>query len=461
MLVLAMLLVVVGGIMIYPLLDYGTGLIRQSRVAHSKVSRVEAVKSGLRMALADPMQLYRTCGGTNVAAPVSLDNSGIAVPVATSCAQVAASAATDSGRYATALVGAGVPLAAELSRRYPYSASNDTGRWIADASTVPAADRVWSPDLPVHDLSSRQAAGWQMPSSYGDCTVFFPGTYSAPLTLNQNRSYYFTSGVYYFSNPVTITNPAQVVIGSGSVKGCATDQEAAFDAVGAPVTHAITGAGATFVFGGGGRLLVQTVSNIGAVRVQFNQRYVDPADVNGRASAGVSIMTVNGRLSAAGTLQDHEIVGKVRVPFSMVSGTTRRPATEQAYAPSTLVPSTTQYLTEFDPVLAVTVRHNIPYRLAVPGYVAVPQGRVDVRLELSAVTADQADVLFEGGVLATSVTVGMPRPRTLRFDIVLPVVQRTFQITTATTSGLPVVRSTALVQVNQNGAYAVNSWVVS
>jgi hypothetical protein len=34
-----------------------------------------------------------------------------------------------------------------------------------------------------------------------------------------------------------------------------------------------------------------------------------------------------------------------------------------------------------------------------------------------------------------------------------------FKITTTTTSGTPAITSTALVQVNQNGAYAVNSWV--
>lgn len=489
MLVLAMLLVVIGGMMIFPLLDYGTGLIRQSRVAHNKVARVEAVKGGLRMALADPMQLYRICGGTNVAAPVSLSNQGISIPVATSCAQVAQASAEDSGRYANAIVGAGVPLAPELSRLYPGSASSDIGRWVNDTTTLPTPGKVWLPDLPVHDLSTRQGTGWTMPSEYGACTVFFPGTYTAPLTLDQNRSYYFTSGVYYFTNIVTIKNPAQVVVGSGSAKGCASDQEAAFDANGAPTTHAITGAGATFVFGHGGRLNVATTLNATGLSLRFNQRYVDPTDLNSLPSAGVSIMTVNGAINAAGDYEAYTVTGAVQVPRSMVGGANRRPATEQAYTPSLVLPTWTSTLgtytlLNFTPVIDVQVSHNVKVTVSIPGYVAVPQGRVNVVLTDQAAAhagcftgagavkptdwkdpqglsdCHSADILFEGGVLATSVTVGNPRPRTLRFDIVLPVVQRMFKITTATTSGLPKVTSNALVQVNQNGAFAVNSWAI-
>lgn len=464
MLVLTMLLVSIAGIMVFPLLEYGTGLIRQGRVAHTKVARVEAVKGGLRMALADPMQLYRICGGSNVAAPVALSNSGISVPVATSCAQVAQASAEDTGRYANTVVGAGVPLAPELSRLYPNSASTQIDRWITDATTLPTSGKVWLPDLPVHDLSTRRASGWTMPSVYGACTVFFPGTYTAPLTLDQDRSYYFASGVYYFTDVVTIRNPAQVVVGSGAARGCATDQEAAFDANGAPQTHAITGAGATFVFGGNASLNVSTTTNATGLSLRFNQRYVDPTDLNSLPSAGVSIMTVNGAIGAGGDYQDYVLDGAVRVPRSMVGSTNVRPATEQAYTPSTVVPAPpgvlpvgTSLLT-FRPVIDITISNNVPVTVSVPGYVAVPQGRINV--SSSVASGSQADILFEGGVLATSVTVSNPRPRTLRFDIVLPVVQRMFKITTATTSGTPLITSTALIQVNQNGAFAVNSWAI-
>jgi hypothetical protein len=458
MLVLTMLLVVVCGMMIFPLLEYGSALVRQSKVAHNKVSRIEGAKAGLRMALADPIQLYRNCGGTSVASPLTLSNAGISVPITTTCAQVAGAAATDTGRYANAIIGAGAPLAPELSRLYPGSASTTVNQWINDSTLLETSGKVWHPDLPVHDLSTRVASGWQMPSDYGACTVFFPGTYGAALTLDQNRSYYFTSGVYYFTNTVTIRNPARVVVGSGAVAGCASDQEAAFDATGAPMTHAITGAGATFVFGGAGRLLLETVSTTGQLSVQFNQRYVDPVDLNSLPSAGVSIMSVNGT-SIGGTFQDFVQAGRVNVPRSWVGGAARRLAIDQSYQPSTLVPASAESLTAFTPLISVRAQHNIAVKLQVPGYVAVPQGRVDVAMVSPLTATNSVDVLFEGGVLATSVTLSGVRPRTLRFDVILPIVQRMFKITTTTTSGTPAITSTALVQVNQNGAYAVNSWV--
>jgi hypothetical protein len=459
MLVLTMLLVVVCGIMIFPLLDYGSALIKQSRIGHNKVARVEASKAGLRMALADPIQLYRSCGGTSVSSPLQLNNSGVAVPISTTCAQVAAASATDTGRYANAVIGAGVAIAPEVnSRLYPSSASSTITQWVADSTALETSAKVWSPDLPYHGLTSRVATGWNMPSDYGSCTVFFPGTYTSALNLNQDRNYYFTSGIYYFRQPVTISNPARVVVGSGAVAGCASDQEAAFDAVGAPTTHGITGAGATFVFGDAGRLLVQTVSTTGQVSVQFNQRYVDPTDLNSLPSAGISIMSVNGALSG-GSFVDFVQSGRINVPRSMVDGTARKPANEQDYLPSTLVPGPTQSLLAFDPIVRVQASHSIPVRLSTPGYVAVPQGRIDVNLQSPVTATNSIDVLFEGGVLATSVTISATRPRTLRFDIVLPIVQRMFKITTTTTSGTPQITSSALVQVNQNGAYAVNSWV--
>ena len=41
-----------------------------------------------------------------------------------------------------------------------------------------------------------------------------------------------------------------------------------------------------------------------------------------------------------------------------------------------------------------------------------------------------------------------------------PVVQRTFRIVTETVNGFPHVISSAIVQVNQGGAWAINSWEV-
>ncbi len=49
---------------------------------------------------------------------------------------------------------------------------------------------------------------------------------------------------------------------------------------------------------------------------------------------------------------------------------------------------------------------------------------------------------------------------TVPIGLVNPIIQRTFKIVSTTRPARPRVTSTAIVQINQNGAYAVNSWEV-
>lgn len=51
-------------------------------------------------------------------------------------------------------------------------------------------------------------------------------------------------------------------------------------------------------------------------------------------------------------------------------------------------------------------------------------------------------------------------PSTFLCGIDNPFTQKIFKIVSTTTSGTPTLTSTAVVQVNSNGAYAVNSWSV-
>jgi hypothetical protein len=69
-------------------------------------------------------------------------------------------------------------------------------------------------------------------------------------------------------------------------------------------------------------------------------------------------------------------------------------------------------------------------------------------------------IAFGGGLLAAQLSVVGELPVWLQLGLLNPVVQKTFKITTTTSSGTPFVVSTALVQVNETGGYAVNSWVV-
>ena len=70
------------------------------------------------------------------------------------------------------------------------------------------------------------------------------------------------------------------------------------------------------------------------------------------------------------------------------------------------------------------------------------------------------NISFGGGVLTAQIAVTGAAPATFQMGLLNPVVQKTFKIVTETLSGSPRVRSTALVQVNETGGNAINSWVV-
>ena len=53
------------------------------------------------------------------------------------------------------------------------------------------------------------------------------------------------------------------------------------------------------------------------------------------------------------------------------------------------------------------------------------------------------------------------RPASLQIGLLNSVVQKTFKIVSQTKNTTPRVTATALIQVNQTGGYAINSWVTS
>ena len=165
-------------------------------------------------------------------------------------------------------------------------------------------NKIWLPNLPTHGLSPRSPLGWQMPPEFlpegvAECTVYFPGTYPSPVTLDGPT--YFTSGIYFFEDTVLVSGGADVVVGSGGgeEQGCTNDQHAAFYAIDAPSTHNINGLGGKFVLGKSGRLVVDN-AGVSPIKLQFNKRYVAAGDAGGAPTAGVSIMSVNGKLGADG-----------------------------------------------------------------------------------------------------------------------------------------------------------------
>jgi hypothetical protein len=258
--------------------------------------------------------------------------------------------------------------------------------------------------------------------------------------------------VYYFTRPVRISGAANVVIGAGTVEGCTSDQEAAFYATDAPKIHNITGMGATMVMGETGRLTVDTATAGASISMVVNKRYVAPQEAGVLASAGISVMTVNGTLSA-GVSTDLVVSGQLDVPRSMVAGSPIVPFESQGYNPSSLIPGSATP----NPVVSVELTDNRSVQVVIPDYIAVPQGTVSVTT--SAAAEANKNIRIDGGVIAAQLQVSINRPAQLTLGLINPVVQRVLQIVSVS-AGSPGSVSTAIVQVNENGAYAVNSWEV-
>jgi len=117
-------------------------------------------------------------------------------------------------------------------------------------------------------------------------------------------------------------------------------------------------------------------------------------------------------------------------------------------------PSSTTTLYQPTPILDLQFTSSPTSKVIIPGYVCVPQGRLLVN------NTTGQDIQMVGGVLAAQFDITDARatgPQTVPIGFVEAVVQRVFRIESRT-SGREV--SVAIVQINQNGAYAVNAWEV-
>ncbi|CAB4536862.1 MAG: hypothetical protein F2534_00250 [Actinobacteria bacterium] len=402
-LVLALAMIVVCGLMVLPILEYAQAVSSQSRVLQVKTTRIEAVKGGLRTALADPVSLYKVCDAAGLTVPRDLASPGLTTAVSTRCWKMDSTHAEDPDtlRYGvgTTRVGA-LPPGGTIGSPMPSSGGAPANQWRSDTTPRPADDRMWLPLLPSRSNSLRSPIGFSMPAGYPPCTVYFPGTYQDPVVITGSTPVFFTSGVYYFERDVRFSGSANVVIGGGGNEGCTNDQEAAFYAVGAPTVHNISGLGTTFVFGREGRLVVDTTTAGTGPSVVFNQRYVGPADVTSASSAGVSIMTVNGELSGS-TLVDLERADTLSVPAGQIATDPPSPATAEGYRPSTLVPGAitgtqgryvrVQLASTTDPLNLAEVRVNGLSSSNVPGELAQGKPATQSTTEGPAVAARAVD----------------------------------------------------------------------
>ena len=338
-LITVLVFTVVASLVVIPLLSYQITVLRANKILSARTARVEAVKAGLRLALADPSSLYVKCGDAGPNTPVTLASLQMTgLPVTTKCYFLDYRTAQDTNqmRYGLAVtqVGQTIPTALSGSRYTPSNAS-DPEEWRSATTTTSTTNKIWLPNLPSHAVDLRSPSGFTMPAEYGTCTVFFPGTYTDPVTLS--GPVYFASGVYYFANTVTVAAGATVVVGLGANEGCTTDQDAVFYAVNAPVTHNVTGLGGTFVFGGAGRLLINNAASGTGTSFVMNSRYVNEDDATSDTSAGVSLATVNGIIED-GEGKNLTWSGQLSVPVSLVGADGATSVTAGDYTPSTLTP---------------------------------------------------------------------------------------------------------------------------
>jgi hypothetical protein len=341
---------------------------------------------------------------------------------------------------------------------YSGLGSAQINNWVNDTTLVTTGGKILLPQLPDHALSHPSSVGYQMPSWVGSCRVFFPGTYLDPITISDNQPTYFASGIYYFENTITFTGSANVVIGGGSVDGCTNDQDAAYNAINVPLNHNITGYGATFVLGAAGRIVMNdSVAGTGP-SVTFNNRLVNDTDIANLPSRGVSIISVDGVANGATQSNDLNLSGQLYVPQSMATGTPAVDAASTGYVPSTLVPTVAPAV-QTNPIIDFSFTGTNSGTLFVPGYVAVPQGRININV--TAASAPKKNISLVGGVLAALFTQSATAPATQQLGIVNQVIQKTFKVVSSTTSGSPIIVSTALVQINDFGDYVVNSWDIS
>ena len=171
----------------------------------------------------------------------------------------------------------------------------------------------------------------------------------------------------------------------------------------------------------------------------------------------VSIISVNGLYEGDNASSELNVSGQVRVPRSVVAANPSADPVASSYMPSSLTPAqSTGLATSIIDMSFTTTKTAYVF---VPGYVAVPQGQINIAV--GAGMGANKDVELVGAVLAAKVLQTTDKPATLSLGMVNRIVQKTFKLVSTTTTGTPAVTSVALVQVNDYGEFAVNSWVTS
>jgi hypothetical protein len=466
-LILALVMIILAAFIVIPSLNYTMSVTKSNRGVQDKVLRSEAVKGGLRTVLADGKGLYQACKDSGLTDVKTLASPGLDVAVQSTCTTTFETHAEDPADlwFAGASTWAGSVLPTGITGTTYGGSGNADPKfwWLNDMSKDSDGGKVWAPQLPVTPVDLRSTAGptpgFGMPTPYGACRVFFPGKYTDPLILTAASNYYFVSGVYYFENTFRVSGSAKVVVGLGASEGCTDDLDAvSYADYSAPFNHNQSGAGATLIFGGAGRLVVDDVTAGTGPSLIINKRLVSPTELGVQSSEGVSIMSVNGVCPVGCTSIGDLDQPQIYVPAPMQASTPPSAASATSFKPSSLVPTVAPAA---PPLPIVDINLSGPATTAnvdIESYIAAPQGIVSVYTAPGA-TANKTVKLL-GGVLGAQIAFSVDTPATFVAGLVNQVVQKTFKIVSTTVSGNPKVTATAVVKVNDTGDYAVGSYVV-
>jgi hypothetical protein len=490
----------IAALFVLPVMDYTLSVLRSGEVRSDITDRTESVKGGLRAALYDPVALYQACVASGRTTAVELAvPPGLGIRSYCTTTQDALQDVPSDQRWAIALtqVGAnsalppnyvappetpeldgtiGIPWCTSMDaapdsqipcgRVFPGSGDSSPTAWQSAATDTTQGGQIFFPSLPPFQNTLRSNSGYMMPGSPA-CRIYFPGRYTDDVVIADNTPTYFVSGVYYFERALRISGNAQVVAGTGSMPGCVeSDAVAVADAINAPFDATSNGVGATFVFGLNGRLVIDTSTSGSNMSFVMNRRLVaqeDPLHVLN----DVSIMSVNGVFLGSSTTR--LIRPELNVPVSPVQngGALSPEPWTHFYRASNLVSTPTPAVgcalpltnvTANCPIVDVNMTSAATVTVRIPGYISIPMGSMVVNGAVG--SSANKSLTFGGGILAAQMQVTGEAPDFLQLGLLNPVVQKTFKIVTETTTGSPEVISTALVQVNETGGHAINSWVV-
>lgn len=312
------------------------------------------------------------------------------------------------------------------------------------------------------------------------CRMYYPGRYENPLVLDGagGREHYFASGVYYFSSPISVTGGAQVVFGEGRTAGCAVDSDLALHPE-SLTNHSISGKGATILLDRGATL---RVTNSG---LTINRRISTPST---RASEGVAVRTVNFGTNTAVLQVPRDVVQQGEYPCKLAApdtcaepfepdianpaGTVDVAAHEVTlpgvpapisvrYAGSTLDPTSDAITVDFSGTTSATIS-----RFEADGYLFVPNAGVTLKTPPSGPQRRNYRFVATAGIVASHVALDAPLlPTDPAMNWFAGVQSQTSHLTVelgvrvANSRGTQAV-ARATVEVNANGAYAINGWSV-